>query len=124
MREVAALAAAVPAGPAETADALENGAAALETATAWLIEADDAVAAAGSVPYLGLLGTVCAGWLMTRQALAAARSLAAGDGDPAFLSAKLATARFFAEHFVMPAPGCLAALRGGAAVLAFDPDRF
>ena len=45
--------------------------AALETATAYLVEADPAHAAAGSAPYLTLFGTVLGGWLMARLALAA-----------------------------------------------------
>ena len=62
---------------------------------------------AGSVPYLQLFGTVCGGWLMARQALAASRRLAGGEEDVAFLAAKIATARFYAEHFLAMAPGYL-----------------
>jgi 3-(methylthio)propanoyl-CoA dehydrogenase len=98
-------------------DALGNTIAALETATAYLIEADTTQAAAGSVPYLTLLGTASAGWLMARLALAAQR-------DQADAQSKIATARFFAEHFLSLAPGYLAGVRGGATVLDFDPDQF
>src|SRR5205823_9263583 len=91
-------------GFAEIARALHDGLAALETANSYLVEADPAHAAAGSVPYLQLLGTVCAGWLMARSAVAAERRGAInGDGD-AFLAAKRATARFYAEHFLALAP--------------------
>ncbi len=96
----------------------------LETATAHLLRAERSEAAAGSVPYLDLFGIVCGGWLMARQALAAARRFAAGEGDPDFLRAKIATARFYAEHFLALAPGHLPAILGGATVLAFDPDWF
>jgi alkylation response protein AidB-like acyl-CoA dehydrogenase len=95
----------------------------LETATAHLLRAAPAEAAAGSVPYLNLFGIVGAGWLMGHQALAADNHLTAGAADPAFLHAKIATARFFAEHFLALAPGHLAAVLGGAAVLGFDPDQ-
>ncbi len=61
---------------------------------------------------------------MARQALAASRRLAGGVGDTAFLSAKLATARFFADHFLALAPGYLAGIRGGATVVDFDADQF
>ncbi|HEY3909630.1 MAG TPA: acyl-CoA dehydrogenase [Stellaceae bacterium] len=104
--------------------ALNAALTALETASAGLLDGDAATAAAGAAPYLDLLGTVCAGWLMARQALAADRLVTAGSGDPAFLRAKIATARFFAEHFLAPAPGRLSAILGGAAVLTFDPDQF
>ena len=50
---------------------LAEGLDALERATAHLVEADPALAAAGSSPYLALFGTVVGGWLMARLALAA-----------------------------------------------------
>jgi 3-(methylthio)propanoyl-CoA dehydrogenase len=104
--------------------ALRAGLAALESATAFLVETDAASAAVGSAPYLQLFGIVCAGWLTARQALSANRLLAAGEGDPAFLRAKITTARFYADHFLAQAPGHLPAILGGATVLGFDPDQF
>ena len=58
-----------------------------ETATSFLVEAEPALAAAGSVPYLQLVGTVCAGWLTARLALAAERRGAESRNDTKFLSA-------------------------------------
>ncbi len=104
--------------------ALRAGLAALETATAFLVETDAAAAAAGSAPYLQVFGIVCAGWLTARQSLAANRLLAAREGDPAFLRAKITTARFYADHFLALAPGHLPAVCGGATALGFDPDQF
>ncbi len=103
--------------------ALRAGLTAFETATTYLVDADAASAAAGSTPYLQLSGTVCAGWLMARQALAASRRLAAGEGDAAFLAAKIATARFYADHFLALAPGHLPGVRSGTTILDFDPDQ-
>jgi len=103
---------------------LQEGLSALEGATSYLVEAEPARAAAGSVPYLQLLGIVSAGWLMARQALAAERRSTEGPGDAAFLSAKPATARFYAEHFLVLAPGYLPGVLGGATVLDFDPALF
>jgi hypothetical protein len=103
---------------------LQDGLATLETAMAFLVEAEPALAAAGSVPYLQLFGTVCAGWLTARLALAAERRFAKKGGDAAFLSAKRLTARFYAEHFLALAPGYLPGILGGATVLDFDPDQF
>jgi 3-(methylthio)propanoyl-CoA dehydrogenase len=103
------------------AAALHQGLAAFESATSYLVEAKAAEAAAGSSPYLTLLGTVAAGWLMARQALAAERRRAANGEDAAFLSAKLLTSRFYTEHFLALAPGYLPGVTGGATVLDFDP---
>ncbi|MCU0769455.1 MAG: acyl-CoA dehydrogenase, partial [Burkholderiaceae bacterium] len=52
---------------------------------------------AGSVPYLMLAGTAHGGWQLARSALAARRLIAAGR-DLAFAEAKVATARYFADH--------------------------
>ena len=76
------------------------------------------------MPYLQLFGTVCGGWLTARLALAAESRSAANGSDAAFLSAKRATARFYAEHFLALAPGYLPCIVGGHTVLDFDPDRF
>ena len=103
---------------------LQDGLAALETATSSLVDADPALAAAGSVPYLQLLGTICAGWLTARQALGAERRCAEAGDDTSFLSAKLVTARFYAEHFLALAPGYLPGIVGGGTVLNLDPDLF
>ena len=61
---------------------------------------------------------------MARLALAAERRGAADGGNLAFHRAKLATARFYAEHFLALAPGYLPGILGGATVLDFDPDQF
>ena len=73
---------------------------------------DPAAAAAGSAPYLTLFGLVAGGWLTARMALA-------GSGD----ATRLATARFYAEHYLARAPGYLPGVEDGGAVAAFDPDR-
>jgi alkylation response protein AidB-like acyl-CoA dehydrogenase len=96
---------------------LAEGLDALEHATAYLVDAEPALAAAGSSPYLALFGTVAGGWLMARLALAAR-----GNGEPGFTAAKLATARCYAEHFLPRAPSYLPAIMGGATVMGFDPD--
>ena len=107
----------------EIARPFKEGLAALETATSFLVEAAPALAAAGSVPYLQLLGTVAAGWLMTRLAVAAERRSAGSRDAAPFLSAKRATARFYVEHFLALAPGYLSGVVGGSTVVDFDPDQ-
>ena len=68
---------------------LAAGLDALERATEYLVAAEPALAAAGSSPYLALVGAVRGGWLMARLALAAR-----GRGSA---EAKLATACFYAS---------------------------
>jgi alkylation response protein AidB-like acyl-CoA dehydrogenase len=97
---------------------LAEGLDALERATAHLVAAEPALAAAGSCPYLALFGTVLGGWLMTRLALAAERR----EDDPGFAAAKRATARIYAEHYLPRAPSWLPAIEGGATVVDFDPE--
>ncbi len=96
---------------------LTDATAALDTATAYLVTAEPALAAAGSVPYLHLCGTVLGGWLMARVAALALQRHDAGLSAP-----KLATARFYAEHFLARAQAYLPAVMGGATVVDFDPD--
>jgi 3-(methylthio)propanoyl-CoA dehydrogenase len=80
---------------------------------------------AGSVLYLKLAGIVLGGWQMARAALIANQKLAAGEGDAAFLRAKIVTARFFADHILSQASGLRTAIVDGAAgVLALPEDQF
>jgi alkylation response protein AidB-like acyl-CoA dehydrogenase len=69
---------------------------------------------AGSVPYLMLAGNVVAGWQMARALLVAEDQLARGEGDAAFLRAKIATAHFYADHLLSKAPGVRDAIVEGA----------
>ena len=80
---------------------------------------------AGSVPYLMLAGNVVAGWQMARALLVAEDQIARGEGDAAFLRAKLATAHFYAEHLLSKVPGVRDAIvDGGASVTALALDSF
>jgi hypothetical protein len=97
-------------------DGLTAGLDAVERATAYLVDAASGLAAAGSAPYLALLGTVTGGWLTARLALNA-RQQANGRA-----AAMTATARFYAEHYLPRAPAYLPAILGGATILDFDPE--
>ena len=78
-----------------------------------------------AVPYLKLFGTVAGGWMMARAALVAGTKLGQHDGDRDFLEAKLATARFYAEHELPRAiPLAREVTRGADSVLAIEPSRF
>lgn len=80
---------------------------------------------AGSVPYLMLAGNVVAGWQLARALLVAEDQLGKGEGDAPFLTAKVATARFYAEHILTRASGLRAAILDGAdSVTALALDSF
>ncbi|MES2993976.1 MAG: acyl-CoA dehydrogenase [Pseudomonadota bacterium] len=80
---------------------------------------------AGSVPYLMLAGNVVAGWQMARALIVAESQLAKGEGDAAFLKAKVATAHFYAEHLLNKAPGVRDSIvEGGDSVTALALESF
>ena len=101
---------------------------ALEDATKWVaqsVKADLVTALAGSAPFLRLAGTALGGWLLARGALVAQSKLAARDGDPAFLEAKLVTARFYADVILPPPLAQLGPLKAaGRTVFALKEDQF
>ena len=98
----------------------------------WIVPAFGAqprVAHAVAVPYLELWGIVAGGWQLGRGALIAAKHLREGTGDARFLTAKIHTARFYADSMLPQAAGLArtvtegsdAALAlGGGAVLGAD----
>lgn len=101
---------------------LDDALAATRATTLWLAGAnnpDDI--AAGATPYLRMMGLTVGGWLLARQALAAQHRLAASAGDPGFLAAKIATARFYAEQ-ILPQAAALAGpvTRGAAGLYAIS----
>ena len=106
---------------------LDTGARALEDVVKFVVtnsKSDVRGVFAGSVPYLKLGGIVLAGWQMARSAQIAAAKLDAGDTD-AFYTAKLTTARFFADHLLSQATGIRdAIIDGSAAVLSLPADQF
>ncbi len=79
---------------------------------------------AGSVPYLMLAGNLVAGWQMARALLVAERLTAMGQ-DAAFMQAKVATARFYAEHILVRAPALRDEIvHGGASVMQLPLEAF
>ena len=96
---------------------LTAGCAALDRIIAHIADharSDPRDAYAGSVPYLMAAGIVLAGWQMGRAALIAVAKQASGEGDPAFFAAKIATARFYADHILTRAPGLAESVVSGA----------
>ena len=87
-------------------------------------EKDPNAVYAGSVPYLMLAGNVMAGWQLARALLVAQDELARGE-DAAFMQAKIATARFYADHLLSKATGTRDSIvAGGASVTALALDAF
>jgi hypothetical protein len=79
---------------------------------------------AGSVPYVKLAGIVHGGWQMTRAALAAAHRIDEG-ADVEFCRAKVATARFFADHMLVTVPSTAESIVGGSVgTLALAEEQF
>lgn len=96
-------------------------------ATEWLIGvygSTPQVVHAGSVPYLKLTGIVVGGWLLARSAEIAQAKLDAGVTD-GYYQAKLATARFFAQHWLVLAKGiAVEVMQGGESVFGLDEPLF
>ncbi|PZQ65670.1 MAG: acyl-CoA dehydrogenase [Phenylobacterium zucineum] len=78
---------------------LAAGVAALERATDWLLTADNGASLTAATPFLKLAGDVVGGWILGRQALAAA-----GSDDP-WMQSKGALARVYASQVLSLAPG-------------------
>ena len=107
---------------------LDAGAKALEDVVDFVvanIKSDIKGVFAGSVSYLKLAGIVLGGWQMARAANIAAAKLDAGDVDADFYRAKLATARFFADHLLSQGQGLRDGIVDGSeAVMALEAEQF
>ena len=107
---------------------LRDGVGALEQAVQFIVAtyaADIRKASVGAVPFLELFGIVAGGWQSARAALVAHRRLAEGGGEAGFYRAKLATARFYADHVLVQAPGLRnTVVNGAAGVMALTEDQF
>jgi hypothetical protein len=87
-------------------------------------KADPNAVFAGSVPYVMLAGNVVAGWQMGRALIVAEAKKAAGE-DVSFMTAKIATARFYGDHILSKAAGLRDSIVDGAAgTLAMPLDAF
>jgi len=99
---------------------LSEAVADLTAAVLWLaehgpVEPNDALA--GATPFLRLMGTTVGGWYLARSALTAHQLVSRGEGDEAFLQAKITTARFYAEQLLPQTKGLLPMVTTGAAGL-------
>jgi butyryl-CoA dehydrogenase len=107
---------------------LSNGSKDLEAVVDYMVanmKSDIKGVFSGSVLYLKLAGIVLGGWQMARAAVIAQQKLDANDGDASFYKAKIATARFFADHILSQSSGLRTAIvDGSAGVLALSEDQF
>jgi len=82
-------------------------------------------ALSGSYDFMHLFGHVCLGLMWARMAKAAQGALAAGNGDSAFLEAKIATGRhYMARHLPMTATHLARIETGADTVMALTPEQF
>jgi len=103
---------------------LAQGVQAVSDCVNFIVESKDPRAIfAGAVPFLKLMGIVAGGWQMARAALAAEKGL--NSGDPGFLQAKIATARFYGDQVLVQAPALRdTVVKGAAGVLALPEEQF
>ena len=106
----------------EIRKALAEGIKAAEECVQFIVSAKDPRAPfAGAVPFLELMGIVAGGWQMARAALAAEKA----SGDDSFHKAKIATARFYADHVLVQAPALRnTVVNGSTGVMALSEDQF
>jgi alkylation response protein AidB-like acyl-CoA dehydrogenase len=97
--QVTATSLAESAGLAGVGRRLAAGVAALESATGWMLTNGGPDSLGAATPYLKLAGDVVGGWMLGRQALAAA-----GSEEP-WLKNKAALARLYASQVLAQAPG-------------------
>ncbi|MEG3164148.1 acyl-CoA dehydrogenase C-terminal domain-containing protein [Sphingomonas sp. PB2P19] len=113
---------------AQFATDLEKANGQLQAATMWFMAngmKNPENVGAGAYSYMTLMGIVAVGTMWLRMAVAAAKLKAAGEGDTAFLDAKLVTARFFAERILPDAGALRRKIEGGAeSLMALPPEMF
>jgi alkylation response protein AidB-like acyl-CoA dehydrogenase len=98
---------------------------AIEETAQWMRRGEPDDRLAGSYALTTMLAVAVAGWLMRRQENEADRMLAAGEGDPLFLSMKAAAANYYRSVCVPEALGLKSAAMTGASLFySIDEDSF
>jgi 3-(methylsulfanyl)propanoyl-CoA dehydrogenase len=112
--EMTAFCGATAAGePAMLRSEFQQYAALLTEATAWIADVSPMDAPTVATPYLRMFGIALAAYLLLRQAAVAQMRLVSGAGDVDFLSAKVATARFFVDNILPQVTGIYTAVMQG-----------
>jgi len=113
---------------ADFAAALEKANGELQAATMWFMAngmKNPNNVGAGAYAYMHLMGIVAVGLMWLRMATAAAALKSSGEGDAAFLDAKLVTARYFAERVIPQAGALRRQIEGGSeSIMALPPEMF
>ncbi|WOE74874.1 acyl-CoA dehydrogenase [Alterisphingorhabdus coralli] len=91
--------------------------AACQEVTNWMLGASVDERLAGSYAFMTMMAVATSGALMAKQHRVAQERLDAGEGDSAFLKAKLVTTRYYCDHMVPEALGLKASAMGGADLL-------
>ncbi|NHF71936.1 acyl-CoA dehydrogenase C-terminal domain-containing protein [Paracoccus xiamenensis] len=82
-------------------------------------------ALAGSYDFMHLFGHTVLGFMWAQMAVAAQKSLDAGNGDASFLNTKLATGRYYMKRQLPATAAHLARIESGAdPVMALDAEQF
>lgn len=107
---------------------LKKGVNDLQAATMWLMQnamAKPDNAGAASNDYMHLFGLVALGFMWARMAKVAEEKLKAGEGNKAYLEAKLITARYYFERIMPESVAHLARIQSGAdSMMALNADAF
>ena len=113
-------------GLAALREPLAGAAAAARSCCDWLLANPGDAALAGATPYLRLLASVVAAWLLARSAEAARAETAAGatGAEADHLAAKQVTAEFFCTQLLPQATALAPAVTAGACILtALSPTQ-
>lgn len=107
---------------------LEDGVEALQSAAVYLAGntgEDMNDTAAGATQFMRMFGYIFGGYLLAVEAKKAEQLIAAGEGDAAYLKAKLTTAQFYAEQIMPQGTAMLGPVTRGADMLfAMDEGQF
>ncbi|MEM6683661.1 MAG: acyl-CoA dehydrogenase family protein [Pseudomonadota bacterium] len=106
---------------------LEDAVEALQTAAVYLDgnEEFSLDSAAGASQFMRMFGCILGGYLLAMEAKQAQEMLDEGEGDPAYLKAKLTTAQFYAEQILPQGTALLGPVtRGGEILFDLDEDQF
>ncbi|QDO97873.1 acyl-CoA dehydrogenase [Ferrovibrio terrae] len=97
----------------------------LSKASQWIggqLARNPETALAGATPYLRAFATTVGGWLLAKQALAAKAEITKGGTDPYF-TAKIVSARLFADQVLTSVDGlCRSATDGSASLADVTPE--
>ncbi len=111
------------------AESLKDGIAAVKEGVDWIVanfESQPHAVSGAAVPFLFLFGAVAGGYMLARSALAAKRLLAEdSEADASFLTAKIGTAHFYAEHLLPMSEGYKRiVVKGTSSIHALTDDQF